>query len=133
MLHRFSKRLATLRIPNARLLTRNSQDPLTVGAKLGGFDGLYDPFYWEDIDLSYRAQKSGYKVIFEPKSIVTHEHEKGTVKEMFEIKRMMFDFLVEHGWAKAEWDEDVRIRQQQEEAVKLGTLTAASGLSYAGH
>lgn len=56
----------------------------SIWEKLGGFDPLYDPFYWEDIDLSYKAQKSGYKVIFEPESIVTHEHEKGTVKELFE-------------------------------------------------
>lgn len=56
-----------------------------------------------------------------------------TIEEMYQIKRMMFDFLVEHGWAKAEWDEDIRIRKQQEEAEALGVLTAASGLSYAGH
>lgn len=56
-----------------------------------------------------------------------------TVPEMFQIKREMFDFLVEHGWAKAEWDEDVRIRKQQEEAAEHGVLTAASVTSYAGH
>jgi len=59
-----------------------------------------------------------------------------TVEEMFKIKREMFDFLVYHGWAKAEWDEDIRIRQQQEEAVKSGVLagnTAAGTLTYAGH
>jgi len=56
-----------------------------------------------------------------------------TIKEMFTIKRMMFDFLVDNGWAKAEWDEDVRIRKQQDEAVHKGTLTAASTVSYAGH
>jgi radical SAM superfamily enzyme YgiQ (UPF0313 family) len=56
-----------------------------------------------------------------------------TVDEMFHIKREMFDFLVAHGWAKAEWDEDVRIRRQQEDAAKNGVLTAASGLTYAGH
>ena len=55
-----------------------------IWEKLGGFDKLYDPFYWEDIDLSYKAQKSGYKIFFEPESVVTHEHEKGIVKEMFE-------------------------------------------------
>jgi radical SAM superfamily enzyme YgiQ (UPF0313 family) len=55
-----------------------------------------------------------------------------TVAEMYQIKREMFDFLVEHGWAKAEWDEDVRIKAQQAEAVANGTLTAASGLTYAG-
>lgn len=51
--------------------------------KLGGFDTLYNPFYWEDIDLSYRALKSGYKIFFEPKSIVTHEHEKGSIKRKY--------------------------------------------------
>jgi radical SAM superfamily enzyme YgiQ (UPF0313 family) len=56
-----------------------------------------------------------------------------TVEDMFKIKNEMFHFLVEHGWAKAEWQEDVRIRRQQEEAAKAGTLTAASTLTYAGH
>lgn len=56
---------------------------------LSGFNELYAPFYWEDIDLSYRALKSGYKILFEPKSIATHEHEKGAIKSKyseFEIK-----------------------------------------------
>lgn len=48
--------------------------------KLGGFDPLYNPFYWEDIDLSYRALKSGYKIIFESKSKVNHYHERGIIK-----------------------------------------------------
>lgn len=56
-----------------------------------------------------------------------------TVEDMFKVKRDMFDFLVSEGWAKAEWDEDVRIRKQQEEAAAQGVLTAASGLTYAGH
>lgn len=44
--------------------------------KLGGFDTLYKPAYWEDIDLSYRARENyGYKIIFEPRSQVYHHHE----------------------------------------------------------
>jgi hypothetical protein len=58
-----------------------------------------------------------------------------TVEDMFRIKNEMFHFLVEHGWAKAEWQEDVRIRQQQEAAAKAGVLpsAAAATLTYAGH
>lgn len=56
-----------------------------------------------------------------------------TVEEMFRIKKDMFDFLVSEGWAKAEWDEDVRIKQQQQVAADHGVLTAASQISYAGH
>ena len=55
----------------------------SIWDKLGGFNQLYNPFYWEDIDLSYRALKSGYKIIFEPKSIVIHEHEKGAIKNTY--------------------------------------------------
>ncbi len=52
---------------------------------------------------------------------------------MFQIKQEMFDFLVSEGWAKSEWQEDVRIKQQQQTAVENGVLTAASQISYAGH
>ncbi len=56
-----------------------------------------------------------------------------TVEEMFQVKNEMFQFLVSEGYAKAEWDEDVRIRQQQKEAEDQGIISAASGLTYAGH
>lgn len=61
--------------------------------KLGGMDKIYNPFYWEDIDLSYRALKSGYKILIEPKSIVIHEHEKGAIKNKFspsEVKTIAY-------------------------------------------
>jgi GT2 family glycosyltransferase len=51
--------------------------------KLGGLDRLYNPFYWEDLDLSYRALKSGYRIAFESKSVVLHEHEKGAIKSKY--------------------------------------------------
>lgn len=38
-------------------------------------DPDYSPFYWEDIDLSYRAWKSGYVVLFDPSVTVIHHHE----------------------------------------------------------
>lgn len=40
--------------------------------KLGGFDDLYFPGYSEDLDLGYRAWKRGWKVLYEPRSIVYH-------------------------------------------------------------
>lgn len=54
-----------------------------IWEKLQGLDALYDPFYWEDIDLSYRAQKMGFTILFDSKSIVVHEHGKGAVQEHF--------------------------------------------------
>lgn len=48
--------------------------------KIGGFDKLYNPFYWEDVDLGYRAWKAGYKIIFEPKAVLIHTHESGSIR-----------------------------------------------------
>lgn len=48
---------------------------------LGGLNEVYAPYYWEDIDLSYRALKCGYNVVFEQKSVVTHKHEDGAIKK----------------------------------------------------
>lgn len=49
--------------------------------EVGGLTELMNPFYWEDIDISYRAQKFGYVVRFEKESIVRHEHEAGSIKQ----------------------------------------------------
>ena len=43
---------------------------------IGGMDEkLLSPFYWEDIDLSYRAAKRGYKLLWDPRGVVEHHHE----------------------------------------------------------
>lgn len=46
-----------------------------IWMKLKGMDEDLMPFYWEDIDLCYRAQKRGYKILWEPKANVIHFHE----------------------------------------------------------
>ena len=55
--------------------------------KIGGFDRLYYPAYWEDIDLSFQARKLGYLVLYEPKAKVDHNHET-TNKSVFGEERM---------------------------------------------
>ncbi len=40
--------------------------------ELGGFDELLWPLYHEDIDLSYRAWRRGWRVLYEPKSVLYH-------------------------------------------------------------
>lgn len=48
----------------------------SIWMELGGMDEkLLSPFYWEDIDLGYRAEKRGYINLWEPESKVTHNHE----------------------------------------------------------
>ncbi len=44
-------------------------------------DELLSPYYWEDLDISYRAQKRGYKILWDGDANVIHEHES-TVKKL---------------------------------------------------
>jgi GT2 family glycosyltransferase/glycosyltransferase involved in cell wall biosynthesis len=50
--------------------------------ELGGFDELLAPFYLEDTDLGYMAWKRGWKVFYQPRSVVYHEH-RGTIGKRF--------------------------------------------------
>ncbi len=50
--------------------------------ELGGFDPLLAPFYLEDTDLGYLAWKRGWKVLYQPCSVVYHEH-RGTIGRRF--------------------------------------------------
>ena len=50
--------------------------------ELGGFDPLFEPFYLEDAGLGYMAWKRGWKVLYQPRSVVYHEH-RGTIGRSF--------------------------------------------------
>lgn len=54
-----------------------------VWDKLGGMNELYNPFYWEDIDISYRALKAGFKLVFESRSVVEHQQENGAIRNFY--------------------------------------------------
>lgn len=64
---------------------------------IGGMDNLYRPAYYEDIDISYRAWKHGWFVLFEPKAFVVHGHEStnSTVfgKEVMDVMSYKNSFL----------------------------------------
>jgi len=50
--------------------------------QLGGFDTLFSPFYYEDVDLSYRALKRGWKIAYEPRSLAYHQG-GGTINQFY--------------------------------------------------
>ncbi len=55
--------------------------------QLQGFDTLFRPAYCEDIDLSHRAWKKGWKVIYHPQALIYHK-ETATIKEQFASKEL---------------------------------------------
>ncbi|MDQ7084458.1 MAG: glycosyltransferase [Sulfurovum sp.] len=40
--------------------------------EIGGFDELYVPAYYDDPDLAFEVRKAGYKVLYQPKSVIIH-------------------------------------------------------------
>ena len=40
--------------------------------QIGGFDELFAPAYCEDSDLAFAVRKLGYRVVYQPKSVVVH-------------------------------------------------------------
>lgn len=69
--------------------------------KLGGMDEMFNPFYWEDIDLSFRALKRGWKLIWEPKAGVVHKHESTINTKNFSKKYM--DYIKERNQLLFHW------------------------------
>ncbi len=75
---------------------------------LGGFDEVLKPFYLEDTDLGYLAWKRGWKVFYQPASIVYHEH-RGTIGKRFSeayiqnvLRKnfLLFSWKNIHSWRK---------------------------------
>lgn len=49
--------------------------------ELGGFSNVFHPLYYEEIDISYRALKRDWKVLYEPKSRIFHRVQSTITKQ----------------------------------------------------
>lgn len=66
--------------------------------------GLYEPFYWEDVDWGIRAQQLGYQLVFVPSARAHHHHRatvsrffpEQTIQQMFEQNALLSGLC--HGW-----------------------------------
>ncbi len=64
----------------------------------GGFSALYRPGYWEDYDLSLRAVKAGWRIVYEPRALAHHlgkasltaRHGDGALRRLVERNRLIF-------------------------------------------
>lgn len=78
--------------------------------ELGGFDQAYYPAYWEDVDLSYRARKRGWKVLFDAKAVVYHDHET-TNQDVFgqqKIDAMSWKHALVFAWKNGTWQQKIQ-------------------------
>jgi GT2 family glycosyltransferase len=101
----------------------------------GGFDPLYEPFYYEDVDLGFAAWRAGRRVLYEPASVVEHHH-RGTIRKrvqgelvraVIERNRYLFQWrfldgeerLRRHLAALYRTAVDAHLRDEREELVWL--------------
>ena len=101
----------------------------------GGCDPLFAPFYWEDVDVGWRAWRAGQRVLYVPKSVVEHHH-RGTIRSrvnervvraMIEKNRLLFQWkhldspeLVErHVASLYRWAVDAWLQDEREELIWL--------------
>ena len=89
-------------ISGAAILIRKS-----LWQEIGGFDERYAPAYCEDSDLAFEVRRHGYRVVYQPKSVVTHFEgvSNGTDVQGTGLKR----YQVENGEKLREkWKEELR-------------------------
>jgi GT2 family glycosyltransferase len=70
---------------------------------MGGFDEIYSPFYWEDVELSYRGWKRGYSVVYEPRAVAHHKISStigglnpGRVRRIQQRNRLLYHWVHLH-------------------------------------
>jgi GT2 family glycosyltransferase len=57
--------------------------------ELGGYDSSYF-MYYEDSDLSWRMSLSGYKIVFVPESVISHDYKFVPDENLLTLKRKLY-------------------------------------------
>lgn len=93
---------------------------------LGGLDKILAPFYWEDVDISFRALKKGFEILWEPEAKVKHEH--GTTIEKTHKKRYT-NWIKERNQLLFIWNNihDKNLKRDHKKALLKRLLTMGFG------
>lgn len=78
---------------------------------LNGFDELFSPFYMEDVDLSIRAWRMGWKCYFEPDAVcrhrtstsITSKNKKDFIRQIYNRNKMYFHAIHLQGLSLIGW------------------------------
>ena len=56
---------------------------------LGGYDLIYSPGYWEDVDLGLRARRRGWKMLWEPSAVITSSVRGASFAKLLDTKSLI--------------------------------------------
>lgn len=76
---------------------------------LNGIDPLFSPFYHEDLDVSYRAWRRGWRVLYEPGAVMIHKgaatagrmYSKDQLRTFMQKNLFLFQWKNLHGAGRA--------------------------------
>jgi GT2 family glycosyltransferase/glycosyltransferase involved in cell wall biosynthesis len=72
----------------------------SVFQKINGFDKIYSPAYYEDVDLSMAVRHAGYKIYYEPKSVIYHNQHTSSSKKSIMLLSMRNKIRFKKKWVK---------------------------------
>ncbi|MES2836160.1 MAG: glycosyltransferase family 2 protein [Bacteroidota bacterium] len=83
--------------------------------QLNGMDEIYSPFYMEDVDLSVRAWRMGWKCYYDPKSNCNHiisstidsNNKKSFVKFISKRNKLIFHHIHLSGYRRLFWQTEI--------------------------
>jgi len=97
---------------------------------LGGFCPLFDPFYYEDVEVSLQALLRGWDILFVPGSRVKHEHGSSTCR-----RRLQFSVIPLRNYHFLHWllldSPDLWRAYWREERVRLSVWPFRGRVRYA--
>lgn len=81
--------------------------------KIGGFDELFNPAYCEDSDLAFEVRKHGYKLMYQPLSMVVHFEGKSNGTDLSSgVKKYQVENQVK---LKKKWEQEFTKQAQSED------------------
>ena len=93
-------------ISGAAIMIRRS-----LWEEIGGFDERYAPAYCEDSDLAFEVRKHGYRVVYQPKSVIIHFEgvSNGTDVQGTGLKRYQVENTEK---LKEKWKEELKLQSE---------------------
>lgn len=70
--------------------------------QVGGFDERFAPAYYEDADLAFQARANGYRVVYQPLSVITHFEGVSHGKDLAAGQRMYIE--INHPKFREKWE-----------------------------
>lgn len=99
--------------------------------ELGGLDELFWPLYHEDVDLSYRAWRRGWRVLYEPRSVIYHigAQTSSTAYKSAQLRRIMTQNMFLLQWKNID-DPGMRREHRAWLPLRLGRAAATGDLPF---